>query len=189
MAGDPEGFDDEEFGYVADALYGELRRIWPEEMTKQELLSSSGFSTEEARAGLAVLEKRGQLDSSGGQLKAVVGEGEVDLKGEGEEDSAGSEVRDDVPKPSEIAPPPATPPVPGYEDSYRSHYSVMIAFGQNPGTATEAVVKTAKAIEIEIADRLHQMYPGAIVSAELDAIDRDRPQRIFERGEEDGGKD
>jgi hypothetical protein len=172
---------EEQYGYVADALYAELRRTWPEELTKQELLQASGFSTEEARAGLALLEQRGKLDTSGGQLKAVVDSEDAAASEAEEEKPADEEEQESPPAASDVPPPTHTPPVPGEGDSYRAHYAVMLAFGQNPGTSTDAVVKSAKAIEEEVADRLHKMYPGAIVGVELDAIDRDQPQRIYDK--------
>lgn len=172
-----------EFAYAADHLYSELRRTWPEEMTKQELLDASGLSSEEARAGLELLERQGRLDASGGQLKAVV-DGEAQLRPEDEE----GDVPEDAPEPVQDAPPPGSSTVvPGQGETYHSHYTVMVAFGQSPGTKPEAAVKTARAMEEEIADRIHAMYEGVIVGVELQRVEVSQPRVIYGGGEDEQG--
>lgn len=168
-----------DYKYAADLLYQELRRVYPEELAKTEALEGTGLSVEEGRKGLEQLEAEGRVDTSGGQLKAVVAGDEEPA--EPVEPTPGP---DEAAPVSDVPPPESTGPVPHAGETYRGHYEISVAFGQNPGTNTEAVVKTAKAMEEEIADRISKMYPGAIVSVELKAIDQDQPKRIYDSQEE-----
>lgn len=172
----------EDYGYAADVLYGELRRTWPEELTKQELLGASGLSTEEARAGLALLEEQGRLDPAADQLRAMV-DGEIPAPSSEEASEEDEEVGEPV---SDVGPPGSTAPVPGAASTYHSLYDLTVSFGQAPGTSREAAVKSAKAIEDEIAERVHKMYPGAIVKVELKEIQVfDEPRTIYPEEEKD----
>lgn len=166
---------EKDYGYAADLLWAELRRVWPEDMPKEELLRSSGLETEEARQGLKVLEEQGRLDPDADLLKAKV-TGEEDAPGPEEEaETAETPAASDVPPASTTAPLVAS----SGGKNYHSHFALMVAYGGTPGSDEGAAVKTARAMETEIADRLGQMYGGSVVSVELLKMEvYDKPREI-----------
>lgn len=171
----------EEFRWAADLIYTELRRAWPEELTKQEVLTATGISTDEGRAGLQLLQLERRLDEEAGQLKA-----KVDSESP---DAAAPEEEEPPEAVAEVEPPESTAPTAGgVGGTYHAHYDLSVAFGGSLGQSPEATVKSAKAMEEQIADRVHKMYPGAVVGVELKKIEVfDRPRRIYGEEDEDGG--
>lgn len=179
--------EETDYGYAADLLYAELRRAWPDDVSKEALLEGSGLSPEEARAGLKILEEKKRLDETAEGYKAIVGD-EVD---EAAARAIPGDEAEEPPTAEEEAAPPQSPSSPapfttGVGATYHAQYALQIAFSGSHGQSPEAAIKTARAMEEQVADALHQLFPGAVVSAELKKIEvYDKPREIPLEGDDD----
>ncbi|MGH2939472.1 MAG: hypothetical protein ACRDPE_15295 [Solirubrobacterales bacterium] len=160
---------------AADVLLPLIRRVAPGAMEGAELVEKSGLETGEIREGIAVLVENGSITETddGYQAAGATGDLATAVAAAGGPD----DTDDDGPETDDPASPAS---VPGAGQSYRATFSITATYG---GTTNDAAaMQQAAAMEEEIADAIHGLYPNAVIAVDVEQIEAYKPRVIYGKG-------
>lgn len=160
---------------AADTIFPLIRRVAPGALEKAELQEGSGLETDEIRAALELLKSKGWIEETDdgyrvpGAADSIAPE-RPKAKGDGEEED------EDEPGATDPAVPQS---VPGTDQGYRATLEIVLTYGGR--MRDEAAMAQAAAMEEEVADAIHKLYPGGIVAVDVKKVEAYKPRVIFDR--------
>lgn len=166
----------EDAAAAADALLPLIRRVSPGALEKAEIVEQSGLEAEEIREGLALLEEQGKIEDTDDGYRVVGTSTLADSAASGPGgDGDGEKPREDDP---------ASPAsVPGSAQSYRATFSVTATYGG--AKRDEAALQQAAAMEEEIAEGIHALYPNAVIAVDVVQVEAYKPRVIYGKDAEE----
>jgi hypothetical protein len=162
---------------AADVLLPLLRRVAPGAMEGAEIVEKSGLETGEIREGMKVLLEGGQVEETDDGFKVAGATGDLATAA-----GAGAPDDDDEDRP-ETDDPASPAAVPGAGQSYRATFSITATYGGT--TNDQAAMAQAAAMEEEIADAIHGLYPNAVIAVDVTQIEAYKPRVIYGKGAPD----
>ena len=175
-----EEAEEEGLGYAAEAILALLRREFPEGMETEEVADRLGYGKNELREGVESLERADLLDPEYNGLRLLSSEDPYRSVPEEENPDSGTE--------SSEGPDPA-PMVAGDPAELMGtvRTSVLVTVTRPAvGDSDREVIDGAERTEEAIATAVHEVFPSAVVSADVTAVEAfDKPRVLYRRkGEE-----
>lgn len=165
----------------ADEILIVLQRVAPGAVERDEILAEVGLGTDEVRAGLAYLEKEGEIaETQSGSFKWVEEGSQPTTEPGGTaevERVLGGGLADDD---QEL-------PGPALDAHIRSSFEVVCSFRRNAGESDEVALQKSQAIAVEIGNTLSMTLPRLEWHVEIAGVEAyDKPRSLWPPSDESG---